>query len=624
RISQIFTNLINNATKFTEKGCISLIVKMVQQNLNNVKLTFSVQDTGIGMSAEQLGRLFNAFTQADGSTTRKYGGTGLGLVISKSLVELMGGQMQVESTPGVGSRFFFTITLPVASSASRPKWKNVNDFKGKNVLLLDDCENLRGVLRRYLNMLQCVVEEASSVDEALDLIQAHDEAAEAPYDLFIVDYEIPILNGFDFANGLTANMKSVPKVLMHPIHFDEHDLERASSLGFNSCVAKPIQMRTLLGTMQDAFGRELTYKKTAKKEKSKIYFKEAMVLLVEDNQMNQELAVSLLNSVGLTTMIANNGREALEMLKKDAFDLVLMDIQMPVMDGLTATRQIRAREDKYFKKVPILAMSARAFQKDTEECLQAGMNAHIVKPIDPSLLYEELARFLEVAAESPNKSNPEEDSDNVAPQDKEFVAQFQKVRHFDAASGFYHANSSRNIYLKILQGFVRDYGGSQYNLRKLVENLDFDEAARVVHTVKGLSGTIGAVALQDLGGQLESCLSEKDCDRAVLDSFEEMLKNLVDDLGVVLENIATEQTEVIEKKVDPNAREKLKDAVEGLRDALDKCSSTHCKRILEDLECIAFEKEQESLIEKLKDQVEDYDFTEAADTLDALEKTLKV
>ena len=146
----------------------------------------------------------------------------------------------------------------------------------------------------------------------------------------------------------------------------------------------------------------------------------------------------------------------------------------------------------------------------------------------------------------------------------------------------------------------------------------------MVHTVKGLSGTIGAVALQDLGGQLESCLSEKDCDRAVLDSFEEMLKNLVDDLGVVLENIATEQTEVIEKKVDPNAREKLKDAVEGLRDALDKCSSTHCKRILEDLECIAFEKEQESLIEKLKDQVEDYDFTEAADTLDALEKTLKV
>ncbi|MCQ2097416.1 MAG: response regulator [Fibrobacter sp.] len=622
RISQIFTNLINNATKFTEKGSISLIVKMLQRNPNNVKLTFSVQDTGIGMTQEQLGRLFNAFTQADGSTTRKYGGTGLGLVISKSLVELMGGQMQVESEPGVGSRFFFTITLPIAAAATQPKWMSVTEFRGKNVLLLDDCGNLRSVLRRYLNMLQCVVEEASTVDEALDLIQAHDEAKEAPYDLFIVDYEMPILKGFDFVHGLSASMRDIPKVLMHPIHFDENDLEKATSLGFNSCVAKPMQMCSLLGAMQEAFGSELTYKKAVKKEKSKIYFKEAKVLLVEDNQMNQELAVSLLNSVGLTTMIANNGKESLDMLKKDAFDLVLMDIQMPVMDGLTATREIRSREDEYFKKVPILAMSARAFQKDTEECLQAGMNAHIVKPIDPGLLYEELARFLEVAAESPVKAQPEQTDGGISREDKDFIAQFQKVRNFDAVSGLYHANNSRNIYLKILQGFVRDYGGSSFNLRKLVESHNYEEATRVVHTIKGLCGTIGANHVQNLGAQLESDLSQKNCNMAEFGNFEKLLKNLVEDLGVALSNIATEQSVVVEKKVDPEAQGKLKSAMDTLRDALDKCSSTLCKRTLEDLENIAFEKDQERLLDKLKEQVEDYDFTEAAETLTALEKTL--
>lgn len=623
RISQIFTNLINNATKFTEKGSITLRVEMLQRNAGSVKLSFSVIDTGIGMTPEQRNRLFNAFTQADGSTTRKYGGTGLGLVISKSLVELMGGQVQVESEPGVGSRFFFTITLPIANScAPQPKWMDVADFKGKNVLLVDDCTNLRTVLRRYLTMLQCVVEEASSVDEALDLIQAHDEAGEDPFDLFLVDYEMPILNGFDFAHGLSEKMLSVRKVLMHPIHFDESDMSRALGLGFSSCVPKPLQMGSLLSSMQEAMGLELTYKKAKKKEKSKIYFKEAKVLLVEDNQMNQELAVSLLNSVGLTVVIANNGKESLDMLKKDAFDLVLMDIQMPVMDGLTATKEIRAREDDYFKKVPILAMSARAFQKDTEECFAAGMNAHIVKPIDPSLLYEEMAKFLPVASETPMIAASETEKEALSPEDREFVTQFQKVRDFDAETGFYHANSSRSIYLKIVQGFVRDYGNSSFDLRRLLENHDYELASRTVHTIKGLCGTLGAGQAQKLGSELEEQLSQKTCNMTLFGSFENSLKNLLQDLEVVLMNVVQENAEAAPKQADPEAQEKLKSAVTALKDALDNCSSTLCKRILDDVEYISFIPEQERLLRKLKEQIDDYDFTEASETLEALEKTL--
>ena len=621
RLSQIFTNLINNATKFTEKGDITLSVKLLQQANNMVKLYICVKDTGIGMTPEQVSRLFNAFTQADGSTTRKYGGTGLGLVISKSLVELMGGQLQVSSVAGEGSQFFFTITLPIAPQAGEePKWKNEDRFTNKNVLLVDDCANLRVILRHYLNKLRCVVEEASSVDEALDLIQAHEEAGEAPYDLFLVDYSMPILNGFDFVHGLTDNMKSIPKVLMHPIHFDENELNTAKSLGFNSNVSKPLQISTLLSALQEAFGYSLTYKKVEKKEKGKIYFKEAKILLVEDNQMNQELAVSLLNSVGLTAMIANNGKEALDMLKKDAFDMVLMDIQMPIMDGLTATREIRAREDEYFKKVPILAMSARAFQKDTEECLEAGMNAHIVKPIDPTVLYEEMAKFLPVAAETPHASNGH-DSD-LSQDDKNFISYFQKVRDFDAESGLYHANNNRNMYLKILQGFVRDYGGNSFNLRSLIEEFHYEEATRIVHTIKGLCGTIGSTHVQNLAASLEAELEQKQCNFGNYNVFEEKLHALIEDLQIVLTDIASEQNATVQKSHDPEAAQKLMAAVKALKDAVDTCSSTQCKRILDGIENIAFEPNQEVLLHKLKELLDDYDFSEASEILDSLEKTL--
>ena len=621
RLSQIFTNLINNATKFTEKGDITLSVKLLQQANNMVKLYICVKDTGIGMTQEQVSRLFNAFTQADGSTTRKYGGTGLGLVISKSLVELMGGQLQVSSESGVGSQFFFTISLPIAPQAGEePKWKNEDRFTNKNVLLVDDCANLRTILRHYLNKLRCVVEEASSVDEALDLIQAHEEAGEAPYDLFLVDYGMPILNGFDFVHGLSENMKSIPKVLMHPIHFDENELNTAKSLGFNSNVSKPLQISTLLSALQEAFDYPLTYKKVEKKEKGKIYFKEAKILLVEDNQMNQELAVSLLNSVGLTAMIANNGKEALDMLKKDAFDMVLMDIQMPIMDGLTATKEIRAREDEYFKKVPILAMSARAFQKDTEECLEAGMNAHIVKPIDPTILYEEMAKFLPVAAETPHVANGK-DSD-LSQDDKEFLSRFQKVRDFDAESGLYHANNNRNMFLKILQGFVRDYGGNSFNLRSLIEEFHYEEATRIVHTIKGLCGTIGSTHVQNLAASLEAELEQKQCNFGNYNVFEEKLHALIEDLQIVLTDIASEQNTPVQKTHDPEAAQKLMTAVKALKDAVDTCSSTQCKRILDGIENIAFEPNQEVLLHKLKELLDDYDFSEASEILETLEKTL--
>lgn len=624
RLSQIFTNLINNATKFTESGSITLRIKQEQVIGNNVKLSFSVIDTGIGMTDEQLHNLFNAFTQADGSITRKYGGTGLGLVISKSLVELMGGELEVESEYGKGSRFFFTITLAMAPQTTVPKWKSVSTFRNKNVLLVDDCSALRDVLRHYLTKLRCVVEEAASVDEALDLIQAHEEAGETPYDLFIIDYQMPILNGFDFVQGLPANMRKIPKVLMHPIHFDERNYHVAEEIGYNSCVAKPLQISSLLSAMQEAVDEKLTYQKAVKTEKNKIFFKEAKILLVEDNQMNQELTVSLLNSVGLATMVASNGQVALDLLKKNAFDLILMDIQMPVMDGLEATRAIRNRSDEYFRNVPIIAMSARAFQKDREDCIRAGMNSYIAKPIDPKLLYVELSKYLQVADKMPMATITNESDSTSANPDDSVVSLFQKVRNFDAAAGLYHANDNKNLYFKIIQGFVRDYGNETQKLKKAFEHADFEESTRIVHTIKGLCGTIGSYHVQTLGVMLENSLLKKELNYTEFHAFESALEDLMDDLKIVMQNIAAEQSSsaVVIKHVDPEAANKLKQAIEELRPAIESCSLTACKRILESLYEILFTQEQEEILQKLHSQIDDYDFTAAEETLKSLEETL--
>ena len=624
RLSQIFTNLINNATKFTESGSITLRIKQEQIIGNNVKLSFSVIDTGIGMTNEQLHHLFNAFTQADGSITRKYGGTGLGLVISKSLVELMGGELEVESEYGKGSRFFFTITLAIASQATVPKWKSVTTFRNKNILLIDDCSRLRDVLRHYLTKLRCVVEEAASVDEALDLIQAHEEAGETPYDLFIVDYQMPLVNGFDFVQGLPLGMKKIPKILMHPIHFDEKNYRRAEEIGFNSCVAKPLQISSLLSAMQEAVAEKLTYQKAVKTEKNKIFFKEAKILLVEDNEMNQELAVSLLNSVGLTTMVAADGKIALDLLKKDAFDLVLMDIQMPVMNGLDATKAIRSRSDEYFKNVPIIAMSARAFQKDKDDCIHVGMNSYIAKPIDPMLLYNELAKYLQVADKMPISQSSEIES-NTLNNDGSIVSLFQKVRNFDASAGLYHANDNKNLYFKIIQGFVRDYGDETAKLKKLFENADYEETARIVHTIKGLCGTIGSYHVQTLGVMLENSLLKKEQNYSEYHAFVGALEDLIDDLKIVMQNIASEQSNssVVIKHVDPEAASKLTQAIAELKPALESCSLTACKRILDSLDKIMFTQNQEQILQKLHSQIDDYDFTEAEASLKSLEETIK-
>ena len=269
-------------------------------------------------------------------------------------------------------------------------------------------------------------------------------------------------------------------------------------------------------------------------------------------------------------------------------------------------------------------MSARAFQKDKEECYDAGMNSYIVKPIDPSLLYEDLAKYLPIAAEGAvpqNKTVIAEDN-QLSEDEANFVAQFSKVRNFDAAAGLYHANSNKNIYMRILHGFVRDYSGNNFELRKLIETAKFEEATRITHTIKGLCGTIGSSHVQSLGAAVEATLSQKQQNFEEYNAFEAALHDLIEDLNIVLNGVAAEPVATVEKKEDPEAMNKLKKAIEDLKVALDSCSSTQCKRILDTLEGIAFAKDVDALLQKIVNQVDDYEFSEAAETLAELEKSV--
>ena len=253
------------------------------------------------------------------------------------------------------------------------------------------------------------------------------------------------------------------------------------------------------------------------------------------------------------------------------------------------------------------------------------MNSYIVKPIDPSLLYEDLAKYLPIASENAipqNRTLVSTGSAQLADDDSNFLAHFSKVRDFDASVGLYHANNNKTIYVRILHGFVRDYSGNNFELHKLIETSKFEEATRITHTIKGLCGTIGSSHVQSLGASVETTLSQKMQNFEEYNKFEDALHKLIEDLSVVLKDIDTDQSAASTKHDDPQAREKLKNSIGDLRNALDSCSSTQCKRILDKLEGIAFDNEIEAFLQKIVNQVDDYEFSEATETLAELEKKL--
>jgi len=406
RIRQILINLAGNAVKFTAKGHVYLSVECEERATGHAHLCFSVADTGIGIPAGKLGHIFERFTQADASTTRKYGGTGLGLSISKQLVELMGGKMGVESKVGEGSRFWFTLPLPV-DLTPRDTAPIDLDMTGVRVLCVDNNPTNLLILREQLNSWGLRNDSSSSGEGALNLLRAAQSAGD-PYHIAILEQQMPIMDGEELARAIKADakLKHIALVLLTSIGV-RGDAIRMKQAGFSACLTKPARSSQLLNALITAWGDQefvgsaefVTHHSAAEGRKS-IFAGEraqpvfsARVLIVEDNAVNQMVAARLLEKLGCRVDVAANGREAVEMLSLLPYDAIFMDCQMPEMDGFEATQEIRRREGSGVHR-PIIAMTANAMVGDRERCLDAGMDDYVSKPIRKADLTQALERHL--------------------------------------------------------------------------------------------------------------------------------------------------------------------------------------------------------------------------------------
>jgi two-component system sensor histidine kinase/response regulator len=406
RLGQILVNLVNNAIKFTDHG--EIVVKVAASDLTagTTQLAFSIRDTGIGITAEQVSNLFRSFTQADSSITRKYAGTGLGLAISKQLCELMGGSISVESTPGQGSTFFFTANFGASSDGPRIQPRALlSALLRKNILVVDDNESAREVLVAMLGAHGLAAKTASSGHEALSSLGAASRAGE-PFDLVLMDWRMPGMDGIETSRRIKADsiLSRVPAILMVTAFEREEVMTAAAGFVPEGYLIKPVNESLLIDSITGIFASGTQGPAPDLPQvpgQTLAGLSGRRVLLVEDNEINRDLASELLSDLDIAVTVAVNGQEAIDRLSRKRFDLVLMDLQMPVMDGLTATRLICA--DDRFRDLPILAMTAHAMSGDRERSLEAGMVDHITKPIDPDRLTEALLRWMPATASSHQK-----------------------------------------------------------------------------------------------------------------------------------------------------------------------------------------------------------------------------
>ena len=508
RLGQVLINLTNNAVKFTEKGEIIIDIKFCETIDERATIQFSVQDTGIGMTKAQQDKLFQAFSQADASTTRKYGGTGLGLSISKQLVELMGGEISVESEADVGSQFIFTVSLGIGKDVSTKTFEQVPDFKDKSALVVDDNVTAREIMSTYLTAFSFNVDEAANSDEAIKLI----EKGQQQYDLMILDWLMPGMSGLELAQKIKTEIK--PEVDPHIIMvsaFSSDDIKgKPGGEHISKMLSKPVSPSDLFDSILAAYGHESTTQQRYSGSKFDMGIlrpvQGAEILLVEDNEINQQVASEILEQAGFFVDIANHGQEALDMLANKEYDCVLMDVQMPVMDGFTATGIIR--ENPRYVDLPVLAMTANATHEDRERSLDAGMNEHIAKPIRPQILFEALLEWIphgeRILPEMADPDISDQAGSSLSAGDSDGAMPIPQIEGIDTHSSIERLGGSVESYIRLIEKFLDNQVDAIENFSQQIQNNDFETAERTAHTLKGVSALIGAVSLRTISESLEA------------------------------------------------------------------------------------------------------------------------
>jgi len=522
RLSQVLVNLANNAIKFTERGEIVVSTELVSLTDRTTVIQFAVRDTGIGLTREHIARLFTSFSQADSSITRKYGGSGLGLTICQRLVEMMGGKIWVESVPGVGSTFFFTAVFGTDKETCRTCHIPPPALRGLKALVVDDNPTSREIFQRMLESFSFEVKLASSGEEGLREIE--NSIGGRPYDIVVMDWKLPGMDGIEASKRIKRNpgLTKIPLIVLVSAYGREEIMWRAEAAGLDGFLIKPISPSVMFDTIMNALekGASRELRPVDKKEQGTdgfISLKGARVLIVEDNEINQQIAMEILANAGAMVSLANNGQEAVDAVQANRFDAVLMDVQMPVMDGYTATRTIR--QDTRFKDLPIIAMTAHAMAGDQEKSIEAGMNGHINKPIDPKQLYAILDSWISknpLPVMEEQASNPIPDRyevsepDGTSPPfggDQLFPA---ALDGFALSDGLQRLRGNKPLYRKLLISFAAKYSKNAGDIRNALDAGDYLQAHQMIHDVKGLAGNLAAYQLQEASAELEKLVKPAD------------------------------------------------------------------------------------------------------------------
>lgn len=488
RIEQILLNLLNNAAKFTDEGEVSLEIRLVAKENEEYHLSFTVKDTGIGMTKDQTDKLFVPFTQGDTTINRRFGGSGLGLSIVKNLVDLMGGQIQVFSTPGEGSTFILHLSLKIDKEMEDEyvKTLSANHFKDLRTLILEKTGASMNMIESYLRTLGIQCELTTSSNSAMSMLEAAGDKFAKPFELLIIDYETPSEGGFQFLESVRGNRRisRVPKIIMLLPMMREDLFDRLDEYGVDIGIGKPIIASILFNGILDIFSLKAVSAISASKSEDLSDEKpgtQHTVMVVDDNKTNQLIAKSLLQQIGAEAILADDGKAALELFNRheSEIDLILMDLHMPVMNGYEAAQEIRKRS-----QVPIVAMTADVVSGVREKCEQSGIHHYISKPFDPDRFIQTIKDFL--------KDSP-----------------VQKTAVLDQANGLQNMGGSVEIYQQVLREYYNENREILNKLSSAVNEKRYAEAAQIVHKMKSSSGSIGAKTLYELSSRLQKALENK-------------------------------------------------------------------------------------------------------------------
>jgi len=671
RLGQILINLGSNAVKFTHEGEIVIHIELVCEDDDDVELRFSVTDTGIGLSDEQMNLLFQAFSQADASTTREYGGTGLGLAISKQLVELMEGEISVESKPDSGSTFSFTAKFKHANEEQKRISKIPKNLRTIKALVVDDNETAQEILLDMMSSLVDLVDKADSGEQALEkLIEASE--CEHPFELVLMDWNMPGMDGIEATRRIKSHPKItlVPTIIMITAFGREKVMQLATDVDMAGVLLKPFTRSTLVDSLMEVFCKNV---KRAGKHKT-FFMPEALhkirgarILVVEDNDINQQVAQEILQGAGFIVELASNGKDAVRMVKAAEkaqfvlqYDAVLMDIQMPVMGGIEATQTIRqweksrlTGEDKHL--IPIIAMTAHAMEGDAEKSLVAGMNEHVTKPIDPNRLFSALVKWIKPIKGRDTKGKIYQSEEGVVQErvvvedlavgnelnegivtvaiadtgmEKEDAPALPELPGINVESALKRLGGNLSVYLKILSTFTSYKLRTEDDMTAALKAKDIDAARLLAHTLKGAAGGIGAYDLQKSAAKLESIMTQgndqeiKDClyvvrqkMNLVLTSIRELDSTKVPPaLEAETKILSDGKAEILSKKeILHTVKPLLKELYDYLRS--NDARANHCIETIIKLPGLDKVKEE---LEELKTYIDKYEFEIA------LDKTIRI